>query len=124
MSRKLIALISGSLMAVCLVAMPATGADDDAPKYKIKDVMKKAFKGPLIKKVASGDASDEEKKELHAMLVSISKQEPPKGEADSWKELTTALVKAGKMAVDGDEGAAAALKKAANCKACHSKHKP
>lgn len=125
MSKKLIALLSGSLLAICLVGIPATGADDDdEPKFKTKDVMKKAFKGPLLKKVASGKASDDEKKELHEMLVALSKNSPPKGEADTWKDLTGALVKAGKLAVDGDSDAAAALKKAANCKACHSKHKP
>lgn len=126
MSKKLIALMSGSLLAVCLIGLPAMGADDDdaKPKYKIKDVMKKAFKGPLLKKVAGGSASDAEKKELHEMLVALGKNKAPKGEADSWKSLTDALAKAGKAAVDGDADAGTALKKAANCKACHSKHKP
>ncbi len=125
MSKKLIALMSCSLLITCFVCLPAMGADDDdEPKYKIKDVMKKAFKGPLLKKVASGKASDDEKKELHAMLVALGKHKPPKGEADSWKKLTSALNKAGKAAVDGDDDAAAQLKKASNCKACHSQHKP
>ena len=74
--------------------------------------------------VAKGDASDEEKKELHAMLVSMSKNKPPKGEQEAWDKLTAALVKAGKAAVEGDGKAAGMLKKAANCKACHSVHKP
>lgn len=97
--------------------------DEDKPKYTTKDVMKKAMKGPLLKKVASGGASEEETKQLHDMLVALSKNKPKKGEQDSWKQLTGALVKAGKAAVDGDSGAGAALKKAANCKNCHSKHK-
>jgi cytochrome c553 len=123
MPKKLIALILGSLM-VCFVSLPVIAADDDdAPKYKIKDVMKKAMKGPLLKKVAGGSASDAEKKELYGMLVALGKNKPPKGDAESWKKKTTALAKAGKAAADGDEGAGAALKKAANCKACHSKHK-
>ena len=122
MPRKLIALILGSLM-ICFVSLPVFAADDDAPKYKIKDVMKKAMKGPLLKKVAGGNASDAEKKELYDMLVALGKNEPPKGEAKSWKKLTGALAKAAKAAVDGDEGAGAALKKAGNCGACHKKHK-
>lgn len=123
MAKKLIALMAGSLL-VCFVTLPVLAADDDdGPKYKTKEIMKKALKGPLLKKVAGGDASDDEKKQLHDMLVALSKNSPPKGEADSWKALTGALVKAGKAAVDGDEGAGAALKKASNCKACHSKHK-
>jgi hypothetical protein len=124
MPRKLIALMLGSFMMACFVSLPVIAADDDAkPKYKIKDVMKKAMKGPLLKKVAGGNASDAEKKELHGMLVALGKNKPPKGDANSWKKFTTALAKAGKAAVDGDADAGAALKKAANCKGCHSKHK-
>ncbi|WP_145385348.1 hypothetical protein [Stieleria neptunia] len=114
------------LVAVALVGLPAIAADDDSdkPKFKTKQVMKEAFKGPLLKKVAGGDGSAEDAKKLHAMLVALSKNEPPRGEEKSWKELTGALVKAGKAAVEGDADAGAMLKKAANCKACHSKHKP
>ena len=111
--------------AVTIFSLSARAAEDDeAPKYKTKEVMKAAFKGPLIKKVAAGDASDEEKKKLYDMLVALGKNKPPKGEAGSWKKLNAALVKAGKAVVDGDAEGAAMLKKAANCKACHSKHKP
>ncbi|WP_182866139.1 hypothetical protein [Stieleria mannarensis] len=121
--------IFGSL--VCLAAagfigLPAIAADDDGdkPKFKTKQVMKEAFKGPLLKKVAGGDASAEDVKKLHAMLVALSKNEPPRGEEESWKALTGALVKAGKAAVEGKDDAGTMLKKASNCKACHSKHKP
>ena len=123
MSKKLLAVLTGSALLVAFVCLPVMGEDSDKPKYKTKEVMQKAMKGGLCKKVASGDASDEEKKTLHEMFVALSKNKPKKGEADSWKELTGKLVKAAKAAVDGDEGAAAALKKAANCKGCHSKHK-
>ena len=113
------------MLLIGVVSMPATGADDEAPKYKIKDVMKKAFKGPLLKKVAGGKASKDEVKELHAMLEAMAKAKPPKGEEESWKKLTGALVKASKAVSEGDDGKAGAkLKKAANCKACHSSHKP
>lgn len=114
------------LIAVALIGLPAIAADDDGdkPKFKTKQVMKEAFKGPLLKKVAGGDGSAEDAKKLHAMLVALSKNEPPRGEEESWKELTGALVKAGKAAVEGDADAGAMLKKSANCKACHSKHKP
>lgn len=123
MSKKFITLVTASFALICLLALPVS-ADHHEPKYKIKDVMKKALKGPLLKKVASGDASEEETKTLHEMLVALGKNEPPKGDEESWKKFTTALAKAGKAAVDGDENAGAMLKKAANCKACHSNHKP
>ena len=128
MSRKIIASLTACLLFGAFVCLPAFSADDDdddsKPKYTIKQVMKKAFKGPLVKKVAGGKASDEEKKELHEMLVALSKNKPPRGEDDTWKKYTDALVKAGKAAVDGDEKAGGMLKKAANCKACHKEHKP
>ena len=122
MMRKVVVF---SMAAVVLAgAFAASNADDkDKPKHSIKDVMKKALKGPLAKKVADGKASADEKKQLHEMFVSMSKQKPKKGDADSWKKLTTALVKAAKDALDGKDGAGAALNKAKNCKACHSKHK-
>ncbi|MGB7345065.1 MAG: hypothetical protein WBD20_12700 [Pirellulaceae bacterium] len=126
MSRKLMVQLTGSLLLAAFVCLPAIGADDDdkAPKFKTKEIMKKAFKGPLVKKVASGEASDEEKKELHEMLVALAKNKPPRGEQESWEKLTGALVKAGEAAVNGDENAGAMLKKGANCKACHSEHQP
>lgn len=98
-------------------------AEEGEPKYSIKECMKACFKGPLVKKVASGEASSEEKAKLHEMMVSMAKATPKKGDAESWKTKTEALVKASKAAVDGDADAAAMLKKAANCKACHSVHK-
>ncbi len=113
------------LVAATAMSVPARAADDgDAEKIETKKIMKDAFKGDLLKKVASGSGSAEDAANLHKMLVALSKNEPPKGDAESWKKLTEALVKAGKAAVDGDKDAAAMLKKASNCKACHSEHKP
>jgi hypothetical protein len=123
MSRKLVAVMTGLSLIIGFVALPATGEDDAKPKYTTKDVMKKAMKGPLLKKVAEGGASDEEKKELYEMLVALGKNEPKKGEAESWKTLTAALEKAGKAAVDGQADAGEQLTKAADCKACHNLHK-
>jgi hypothetical protein len=123
MSKKLLALMGISALLVGFVCLPVVAEESDKPKFSTKDVMKKAMKGGLLKKVASGDASDEEKKQLHEMLVALSKNEPKKGEAESWKKLTTRLVKTSKAVVAGEEGAGEKLQKAANCKACHSKHK-
>jgi hypothetical protein len=122
MSRKLIAVVTGLSLLIGVVALPVSAADAK-PKYATKDVMKKAMKGPLLKKVAGGEASDDEKKELYEMLVALGQNEPKKGDAESWKKLTDELVKAGKAAVDGGADAGEQLKKAADCKACHTAHK-
>ena len=124
MLKKSLIPLSICLLLGALVSVPAFAADDDEPKHTIKEVMKKAMKGPLTKKVAGGEASDEEKKLLHEMYEAMAAQKPKKGDEESWKKLTTALVAASKAAVDGDEKAPAMLKKAANCKACHKVHKP
>jgi len=119
--QKLLACVAAVVVAVG-VSM-ATAADDEAPKYKIKDVMKKAMKGGLCKKVASGGASEAEMKELVALFTALAAHKPPKGDAESWKAKTTALLSAAKDAAAGKDGADAALKKAANCGACHKAHK-
>ena len=108
------------VLAVCGLVVTfsvATAEEKDAPT--IKEVMKKcmAGKGALCGKVASGKATDEEKKELLAAFEALCKATPPKGEADSWKDKTKALVEAAK------KGDSKALKAAANCKACHDLHK-
>jgi hypothetical protein len=123
MQKKVFTVLAG-LMFATLLGMPAGAADDeDKPKYKTEKIMKVAFKGGLLKKVASGEATAEETESLHEMLVALSKNEPHKGEMESWKKLTAALVEAGKAAVEGKPEAGEMLKKASNCKACHSKHK-
>ena len=113
------------LAAAVLVGFPVLAAEsgDEKPKYKTKVIMKEAFKGPLLKKVAGGEASADDAKKLHEMLVALAANQPHKGDDESWKTLTVALVKAGEAAVEGKPEAGEMLKKASNCKACHSKHK-
>ncbi|TWU47846.1 hypothetical protein [Rubripirellula reticaptiva] len=125
MSKKFWTLMTVAGMLATTTAMPsrAEDADDAAPKYKTKEIMKKAMKGPLLKKVAGGEASEEEKKELHAMMVALAKNTPEKGEKESWDKLTAALVKSSQAVIDGKENAGEQLTKAANCKACHTPHK-
>ncbi len=102
----------------------AARADDDESHEVIEKVMKKAMKGGLCKKVASGKASDAEKQELAKLFLAMSKAKPPKGDAESWKKKSGALYKAAADVAAGKDGAVAALRKAANCKACHSVHRP
>ena len=89
----------------------------------IKKVMKVAMKGGLCKSVASGKANDDQKKELVELFKELAAASPEKGDAASWKAKTTALLTAAEAAHEGKPGAAAQLKKAANCKSCHDVHK-
>jgi hypothetical protein len=113
------ALVVGVFATVALILVLAGGQADgqEKPKYKIAEVMAKAMKGGLCKKVADGKATAAEKETLIELFTALHANTPPKGSAESWKGKTSALLDAAKA---GDN---AALKKAANCAACHKEHK-
>ena len=92
-------------------------------KATIKKVMKAAFKGGLCKTVIEGKATEEQKKELLALFQELAAAEPPKGDAESWKEKTGHLVTAAEGVLADKKGSHVQLKAAANCKACHEVHK-
>jgi hypothetical protein len=120
----LAALAAAALVGLTFAA--AAGKPGQQPKYTIKEVMQKAHKGDLLKKVLSGKASQEEKEELVLGYTALSLQEPPKGDLESWKKKTNALVMASKAVLKDDTNtkALAQLKAAANCTACHKEHRP
>ncbi len=124
MSKKFWIVVTAMGLFVSCSGLQGRAEDEPAkPKYTIKDVMKASMKGPLMKKVIEGEATDEEKKTFHEMMVALSQNKPKKGEQESWDEKTKALVEASQAAVDGKAGAAGMLKKASDCKACHTPHK-
>jgi len=104
--------VLGMTLAV-QVSSQAQGKKD----VSIAEVMKVCMKGGLCAKVASGKASDDEKKQLIALFTSLHAATPPKGDAASWKAKTEALLEASR------KGDGAALKAAANCAGCHKAHK-
>ena len=130
MQQKSLKLSLAGLLCIALLAgayfAPKAFADDEAkPKHTIKEVMKAAMgKGKLVAKVSSGEASDEEKKELLDMMISLVENKPPKGDMESWHNLAGAITLAAAKVAVGREDGIEALKAAANCKACHSVHKP
>jgi hypothetical protein len=107
-------------MAVMAVAlMLGDNQAGEKAKYTIKEVMKEAHKDKLVNKVASGKASDDEKKRLAELYKALSENTPKKGEADAWKTRTVALLEAANKAVKGDEKAEKSLTKLADCASCH-----
>lgn len=121
---RLLVLSAAVVLLVFGFAYGPSKAADDKPEYTIKEVMKEAHKGGLLKKVASGQGSKADAERLLVLYKALAANKPPKGPEESWKEKTTALVEAAQAAVDGDSDAAAKLKKASNCAACHKVHKP
>jgi hypothetical protein len=94
-----------------------------APSHSIADVMKQAMKDGLLKKVAAGDASNDEQKQLVELLKALGENAPPRGTQESWSSKTAALVAAAEEVLQGREGAGAKLTKAADCRECHRAHK-
>ena len=98
---------------------PAASKPGPAGKYTIKEIMQESFKqeGNLKDLIIEGMATDEQKVQFIDYVENLAQFKPRKGDASSWKEKIDALIAAAK---DSD---LAALKKATNCKACHSVHK-
>jgi len=100
-----------------------SSAQDDKPKFTIKEIMQQAHKDKLLNKVLEGKANAEEKATLALLYLHLGKNAPPKGENGNWKKLTDALATAAKEVEQGKEGALDRLKAASNCGACHKAHK-
>ena len=96
------------------------------PQYTTEQIMEQGFKGKEspAARVGRGEGTAADFKLLAELTASLPLNAPPKGDAASWKEKSTALAKAGKELAAGKAGALEAWKAASNCKACHSAHKP
>ena len=126
------AVLAVAVLAALVVALAsaasATAGDKkaDKPQYDSKEVMKQAHKGDvsLYKKVEKGTSTAADHAKLLELYKALAANKPPKGDQKSWDEKTGALVKAAEALQKGDANAKAQLKAAANCKACHTAHKP
>jgi hypothetical protein len=105
------------------VATFAWAADSSTANFMKK--YHKAPKGtdPVCKKAGKGEASKEELQALLTGYQAMAKEQPPKGDAASWKEKTMALVTSTQGLIKGDAAAPKAYGAAVNCKACHDVHK-
>ena len=111
-----------AVLALAVLVVGATSSQD-APKTT-KEVMA-MHKGndSLLNKVTSGKGTEDDHKKLLTAYEFLAAQKPSKGDEASWKAKTAALISAAKDLVEKKAGAADALKKASDCKACHSVHK-
>ncbi|MFQ3652493.1 MAG: cytochrome c [Gemmataceae bacterium] len=126
-------LLAGLAVAVVLVA-GANGADEKP--MSIKEVMKVAHSKDGYRAKVTAAVKDKNfdtistvVKDWEKAAVDLSKNTPPKGEADSWKKLTEAYTKniqaMAKAAGDKDvKGVQASLKTVgSSCGACHKSHR-
>ena len=111
-----------AMFALVLVVNTNAQGDKDKEKDKekkltVKQIMAKAHgKDGLRAKVIKGEASNEEKKALIDMYTALAALDCPKGDKDSWKEKTKAVVNLAKS----DD---VAMLKKIDCKGCHMAHK-
>ena len=111
------------LVTVSVTSAVAAEKEQDEAKYTVKQVMKQAHGKKLLQKVLSGEASKEEKDKLLDLYISLVENKPKKGDEQEWLMKSGRLIVAAAMVSVGREGGEAELKKASNCKACHSAHK-
>jgi hypothetical protein len=114
-------------MLAALAAVGLTGSAALAYRAEsVKEIMAAANKGKdsLFSKVVEGKGSAEDAKKLAELYKEMPGLKPPMGDANGWKAKAGALAEAAQAVADGKPGAAAKLKAAGNCKACHDPHKP
>jgi hypothetical protein len=131
------------LVVTALLGLPAlqrAGADDEKKTPTIKQVMAKLHKGSpsLLKKVGDQlqeeappwEAIQKETKDFVILGAALAKNEPPRGDKDSWEKLAQKYYDNAKVMDDAaqkkdDKAALAAHKKLfTSCAACHAAHKP
>lgn len=116
--------VAAAAVFALVLAMDSTQGGDKKDPTAVKVVMQKAMKGGLCGKAANGKASADELKQLAKLFADLAANKCPKGDEADWKERTGALAKASAALVKEDnEENRKALKKAADCKGCHSTHK-
>ena len=111
--------VAGFVAALAFVLVLTENHAGEKAKYTTKEVMAEAHKGGLMKKVATLKADDDEKKKLVELYTALSQNDPPKDESKKeWKKQTGDMLKAAKLAAEGDEKAAKSLLKLTACQAC------
>ena len=128
MHRKVLMLAGAAIVAACAVFSTTSAKAAEGDKA-IEEFMKKYHKAPkgtdpVCKKAGGGTASAEELAGLLAGYQAMCGAKPPKGEVGPWQEKCKALIAAVKGLQAKDAAAAESYKKAVNCKACHTDHKP
>jgi predicted RNase H-related nuclease YkuK (DUF458 family) len=97
---------------------------------RMEEIMKVGFKSDkrkgtksLLDRITEGTATKKESKQFMAMLLDLESHHVEKGTQEDYVGKTDALVYAMAGVLAQKDGSVDALKKAANCKACHEAHR-
>jgi hypothetical protein len=124
-ARRAVAVALALSAGAGVILSTAWGANTEAQKAQMKEIMLVGHKNDdaIIKKVAAGSATKEEKAKLLEFYKTLATLEPSRGSKESWTEKTSTAIAAAQALVDGDPKAPAMVKAASDCKGCHSVHK-
>ena len=123
MQRRITRSLAFSLAV--MFAFSIVSADDKSePEHTVKEVMKQAHKGGLLKTVLGDNSTADDQKKLLNLYISLWENKPPKGDVNGWKQRTGDVVAAAAKVVVGREGAKAELRMTTKCAGCHGPHKP
>lgn len=115
------------ILAIACLSISITYADDENHEI-IAKVMKEGLKGKTspLAKTLSGIATDEEIAELSKLIKTLKGTTAPIGDQAEYDQKIAALIKTAEIVANGDKSQPALdrFEEAANCKACHSAHKP
>ena len=78
----------------------------------------------IVKLIIAGKGTAEQVSRLQADYKLLPDLDPPRGEKESWKTKTAALIEATDGLKLDDKASIAKFKDAVSCKQCHSVHKP
>ena len=120
MSMKYMLCGMAAFLALIFVTDTDGAGEKDKAKYTINEIMAKAHKSGLWKKVAKGDAEKADREELAELYKALVQNKPPKGDIETWKKTTTEMHK---IAVAAIADAEAGKKLKVNCGACHKSFK-
>lgn len=115
-------------LALLTLSASAVFAAGDANHEIIEKVMKEGMKGDasLNAKLLAGTATADEVKTLTDLIHTMTGTKAPVGDQSNYDKKVAALVAGIDAIQSGNKSpeALAAYKEAANCKACHTAHKP
>ncbi len=120
-----------------LLIVPATAAallalsgcstfSNTKPSMTTEEIMEEGFKGKtsMAARLGENTASNADKMRMVYLTEQLELNAPPKGSHASWEEKTASLNRAAIALADNLPASLESWRAAADCKACHSVHKP
>jgi hypothetical protein len=115
-----------TVLGLAVAAVLAGCSSTPKPELTIEQVMEEGFKGKtsLAARLSENMGTQAEKTRMVYLTQQLALNTPPKGDMASWSAKTAELNRAAVALESNTPNALATWKAAADCKKCHSVHKP